>query len=175
MVHRIRIISQDVTTVDVDAIVNAANEWMLGGGGVDGAIHEAAGPKLLEACRAVPLVREGVRCPTGESRITPGFCLPARHVIHAVGPVWRGGMVGEAALLKSCYTSALLLASQHGVRSLAIPAISCGAFGFPTFEAAKIAKSALLAFLRNDQTMEKIVLVAIDSDVRAALEAVFPR
>src|SRR5215216_5585529 len=107
---RIDIVRGDITTLDVDAIVNAANEGMLGGGGVDGAIHRAAGPRLLDACRAVPEVRPGVRCPTGESRITPGFDLAARHVIHTVGPVWHGGGRGEAELLASCYRSALALA-----------------------------------------------------------------
>src|SRR6186997_237953 len=109
----IEVIQGDITTLDVDAIVNAANERMLGGGGVDGAIHRAAGPELLEACRRVPEVRPGVRCPTGQSRITPGFRLPARFVIHTAGPVWRGGSCGEADLLASCYRSALALADEH--------------------------------------------------------------
>src|SRR5689334_19912618 len=105
----VEIVRADITTLDVDAIVNAANERMLGGGGVDGAIHHAAGPELRQACWQVPEVRPGVRCPTGESRITPGFQLPARYVIHTVGPVWRGGGNGEAELLASCYQSALTL------------------------------------------------------------------
>src|SRR2546426_453587 len=121
----------DLTRARVDAIVNAANERMLGGGGVDSAIHRAAGPDLLAACRAVPEVRPGVRCQTGESRITPGFRLRARHVIHTVGPIWRGGTVGEPELLASCYRSALKLAREHGVRAIAFPAISCGVFGYP--------------------------------------------
>src|SRR6058998_3210849 len=114
----------DITSLEVDAIVNAANERMLGGGGVDGAIHRAAGRQLYEACLAIPEVRPGVRCPAGESRITPGFNLSARHVIHTVGPIWRGGGHGEAELLASCYRSALALARQHQARSIAFPAIS---------------------------------------------------
>src|SRR5688572_3091798 len=122
--ERIEVVQGDITTLDVDAIVNAANERMLGGGGVDGAIHRAAGPQLLEACRDVPEVRPGVRCPTGEARMTPGFRLPAHYVIHTVGPVWRGGTHGEPGLLASCYRNSLALARQHGIRSIAFPAIS---------------------------------------------------
>ncbi len=172
---RVRIINQDITQLDVDAIVNAANEWMLGGGGVDGAIHDAAGPSLLEACRAVPLMRDGVRCPTGESRLTPGFRLRANYVIHTVGPVWRGGEANEAELLASCYTSALTLACEEGMQSIAFPAISCGAFGFPVAEAAKITRLAIASFVAGEQSPESIVLVAIDPEVNAALKAVFGR
>jgi len=129
----------DITTLAVDAIVNAANESLLGGGGVDGAIHRAAGPALLAACRALPQVRPGVRCPTGEARITPGFALPARFVIHTVGPVWRGGHDGEPALLEACYRECLRLAREHGVASIAFPAISAGVYGYPAEAAAGIA------------------------------------
>src|SRR5215216_1038813 len=125
----VEVVLGDITTLDVDAIVNAANERMLGGGGVDGAIHRAAGPELLAACLAIPEVRPGVRCPTGEARLTPGFLLPARFVIHAVGPVWRGGRHDEPELLAHCYRNALALARQQGVQSVAFPAISCGAYG----------------------------------------------
>ncbi len=135
----IEIVQADITTLDVDAIVNAANQKMLGGGGVDGAIHRAAGPELLAACRAVPEVRPGVRCPTGEARITPGFRLPARVVIHTVGPVWRGGDAGEDEALASAYRSSLALAADHGVASVAFPAISTGVYGFPPDRAARIA------------------------------------
>lgn len=135
----LRIIQADITTLGVDAIVNAANETLLGGGGVDGAIHRAAGPRLLAACRAIPEVRPGVRCPTGEARMTPGFDLPARHVIHTVGPVWRGGMHGEPGLLASCYRNAFALACDAGLRSIAFPAISCGVYGYPANAAATIA------------------------------------
>ncbi len=172
---RIRIIDKDITQLDVGAIVNAANEWMLGGGGVDGAIHDAAGPALLEACREVPLVRDGVRCPTGESRLTPGFRLRARYVIHTVGPIWRGGDGNEAELLASCYTSALTLACKQGIRSIAFPAISCGAFGFPVVEAAKVTRLAIASFVAGEPSLESIVLVAIDPEVNAALKAAFGR
>src|SRR5262245_24577311 len=122
----VRVVRGDITRLDVDAIVNAANERMLGGGGVDGAIHRAAGARLLEACRLVEEVRPGVRCPTGEGRITPGFDLPARFVIHVVGPVWRGGAYREHELLAACYRSVFTLCAANAVRSVAIPAISCG-------------------------------------------------
>lgn len=141
----IRILQADITTLRVDAIVNAANETLLGGGGVDGAIHRAAGPALLSACRALPQVSPGVRCPTGEARITPGFELPAIHVIHTVGPIWEDGTVGEAALLAACYRNCLALARQHALRSLAFPAISCGVYGYPADQAAAIALRELTA------------------------------
>jgi O-acetyl-ADP-ribose deacetylase len=127
----------DLTRAGVDAIVNAANERMLGGGGVDGAIHRAAGPELRQACERVPEVRPGVRCPTGEARITPGFDLSARHVIHTVGPVYRSPE-SSAPLLASAYRSSLALAEEHGLRSIAFPAISCGVYGYPLEEAADV-------------------------------------
>ena len=133
------VIEADITTLRVDAIVNAANETLLGGGGVDGAIHRAAGPQLLAACRALPQVRPNVRCPTGEARITAGFALPARHVVHTVGPVWHGGDSGEAGLLASCYRASLRLAGENAIASIAFPAISCGAYGFPPGLAVDIA------------------------------------
>ncbi len=134
------VIVADITTLDVDAIVNAANESLLGGGGVDGAIHRAAGPELLTACRAIG------GCPTGEARITPGFRLPARHVIHTVGPVWRGGGEGEPALLASAYRASLGLARENGLRGIAFPAISTGVYGFPAAPAAEIAVATSAAF-----------------------------
>lgn len=167
----LRVVRGDITQLDVDAIVNAANEFMLGGGGVDGAIHRAAGPELLAACRVVPEVRPGVRCPTGESRVTPGFRLPAEHVIHTVGPVWRGGANGEDALLERCYRSALKLAVDHGVKSIAFPAISCGVYRFPVARAAAIAVGAIRAFQRDEADAPDVVLVAFEEDVYEVLAA----
>jgi O-acetyl-ADP-ribose deacetylase (regulator of RNase III) len=163
---RITIVTGDITKADVDAIVNAANEWMLGGGGVDGAIHRAAGPELREACEEVPEVRPGVRCPTGEARITPGFALPARFVIHTVGP--RYSMPGAPALLASAFRSSLTLASEHeAIRSVALPAISCGVFGYPIDEAAHIA----LAVAREARwDLDEIRFVLFDEHDRAAFE-----
>lgn len=131
----------DLTRRRADAIVNAANERLLGGGGVDGAVHRAAGPELLEACRTVPEVAPGVRCPAGEARITPGFHLLAPHVIHAVGPVYRSA-AASAPVLASAYRSALDLANAHGLTTLAFPAISCGVYGYPAGEAAEVAIAA---------------------------------
>ncbi|MDA0996742.1 MAG: O-acetyl-ADP-ribose deacetylase [Proteobacteria bacterium] len=130
---RLDVVEADITTLDVDAVVNAANSSLLGGGGVDGAIHRAAGGKLHDACRALG------GCGTGEVRITPGFDLKARHVIHAVGPVWQGGNAGEDDLLASCYRNALLVAAEAGCRTVAYPAISTGIYGFPAERAANIA------------------------------------
>lgn len=160
------VVQGDITTLDVEAIVNAANERMLGGGGVDGAIHRAAGRELYEACLAVPELWPGVRCPTGQSRITPGFNLAARYVIHTVGPVWRGGGHAEAQLLASCYRTALALAREHDVRTVAFPAISCGVFGFPLEDAATIALRETQA---RETDFERILLVAFDGDVHDAL------
>jgi len=164
----IEIVQGDITAIPAGAIVNAANERLLGGGGVDGAIHRAAGPELAATCRAIPEVRPGVRCPTGESRITPAFRLPATYVIHTVGPVWRGGSEGEPALLASCYRTALALAAEHAVRSIAFPAISCGVYGYPIEQAADV---AVREIRRAGGAMERVLLVAFDRGIKEALEA----
>jgi O-acetyl-ADP-ribose deacetylase (regulator of RNase III) len=164
----IEIIEADITTLSVDAIVNAANETLLGGGGVDGAIHRAAGPRLLAACRALPEIRHGVRCPTGEARITPGFALSARWVIHSVGPVWRGGGHGEADLLACCYRAALRLAHANDVRSIAFPAISCGVYGYPLAAAAAIAVRETRAWLAAPRDPQTILLCCFGGAVAAA-------
>lgn len=164
----IEVIEGDITTLAVDAIVNAANETLLGGGGVDGAIHRAAGPDLLRACRALPALRPGVRCPTGEARLTPGFALPARHVIHTVGPVWRGGGHGEADLLAACYRESLRLAAAHGVDSIAFPAISCGVYGYPVDAAVAIAVRQMRAWLAAGQAPARIVCCCFGASMAAA-------
>ncbi|MCA9240741.1 MAG: O-acetyl-ADP-ribose deacetylase [Planctomycetales bacterium] len=169
----IEIIEGDITRLAVDAIVNAANSRLLGGGGVDGAIHRAAGPELLEACRAVPEVRPGVRCPTGEARLTPGFGLPARCVIHTVGPVWRGGNSREPELLRACYTNSLRLASENGLATIAFPAISCGVYGYPLDKAARVAHAAIAAWLESDKTIAQVLLTAFGEEVLAALSGAF--
>ncbi|UHQ20893.1 O-acetyl-ADP-ribose deacetylase [Lysobacter sp. KIS68-7] len=146
---KIEVIEGDITSLPVDAIVNAANGALLGGGGVDGAIHRAAGPRLLEACRALPETSPGVRCPTGEARITGGYDLKARFVIHTVGPVWHGGRQGEPELLEACYRNALTLAASHSVASVAFPAISCGVFGYPIELAVPIAVRTVRAWSKT--------------------------
>ncbi|MFO1506625.1 MAG: O-acetyl-ADP-ribose deacetylase [Lysobacterales bacterium] len=165
----IEVLRADITTLRVDAIVNAANETLLGGGGVDGAIHRAAGPKLLAACRAMPESSPGVRCPTGSARLTPGFELPAHFVVHVVGPVWRGGTRGEPAHLASCYRAALALAGQHAVGSIAFPAISCGVYGYPTDAAARIAVRECREWQIRHTLPSRIVLCSFDAHVEAAL------
>ena len=160
-----KIVTADITTLHVDAIVNAANPSLLGGGGVDGAIHRAAGPELLAACRALPEVAPGVRCPTGEARITPGFRLPARHVIHTVGPVWRGGGHGEAERLASCYRESLGLARGHHIGSIAFPAISCGVYGYPIDAAVAIAVREAREWLANGNEPRRIVFCCFGAEL----------
>ena len=149
----VEIVVGDITRQRVDAIVNAANTSLLGGGGVDGAIHRAAGPRLLAACRDLG------GCPTGRARITPGYDLPARWVVHTVGPVWHGGDRGEESLLEQCYVNTLMLASLYDVRTVAFPAISTGAYGFPKPLAARVAVRSIAAFLRDDAGIVQVRLV----------------
>jgi O-acetyl-ADP-ribose deacetylase len=150
----LHLIIADITKLRVDAIVNAAAPGLLGGGGVDGAIHRAAGPRLLEACRAIPQVSPGVRCPTGEARLTAGFDLPAHHVIHTVGPIWQGGGHREAELLANCYRNAVKLLLEQQLSSIAFPAISCGVYGYPAALAAATAIATLRTELRINPTPE---------------------
>lgn len=163
MTH-VEVVSGDITKLDVDAIVNAANSSLLGGGGVDGAIHRAAGPELVAACRLLG------GCATGDAKITPGFRLRARYVIHTVGPVWRGGVQGEPELLASCYRRSLEVALANRVRTIAFPAISCGIFGYPIDAAAEIAVRETARLLSDSETIDRVLFVAFGDDVRLALE-----
>jgi O-acetyl-ADP-ribose deacetylase (regulator of RNase III) len=154
---RLVALQTNIVTLHVDAIVNAANTTLLGGGGVDGAIHRAAGPELLAECRLLG------GCPTGEARITRGYGLPARHVIHTVGPVYRDGRHNEPELLASCYRASLALAQQHGIRTIAFPAISCGAYRFPVERAVQIAVSECTAALEREPLIEKVIFACFDA------------
>jgi len=161
---RIEILQGDITRLQVDAIVNAANNRLLGGGGVDGAIHRAAGPELLAECRQLG------GCPTGEARITKGYRLPARHVIHTVGPVYHG-RPEDARLLAGCYVSSLTLAAAHRLTSIAFPAISCGVYGYPVKDACQIAVDTTLDFMRTHPVLARVVFALFSDDDRRVYEA----
>ncbi len=154
--ERLEIYKGDITKLAVDGIVNAANSSLLGGGGVDGAIHRAAGPGLLEYCRKLN------GCPTGQAKITPGFKLPAKYIIHTVGPVWHGGAGGEDKLLADCYSNSLRLAEENGIKTIAFPAISTGVYGFPSDKAAQIAVTTAKEFLEKNNTIDKVIFVCFD-------------
>lgn len=161
---RVSVVRGDITRQHVDAIVNAANTALLGGGGVDGAIHRAAGPELLAECRTIG------GCRTGDAVITRGYRLPAKYVIHTVGPIWRGGRAGEAELLASCYRSSLKLAAEHGVRTLAFPSISTGAYGYPLSQAAGVAIRAVADYLQTDPSIDEVRFVCFDESTLGAYE-----
>lgn len=164
---RVKLLQGDITKQKVDAIVNAANEALRGGGGVDGAIHRAAGPELLAECRTLG------GCPTGSARITGGYKLPARHVIHTVGPVYRDGEQGEPDLLASCYSSSLELATENDCESVAFPAISCGVYGYPLEDAARVALTTVLDFLRGSDRPGKVTFVLFDPAAYGAFSNVW--
>jgi len=159
---KIDIVRGDITALDVDAIVNAANTTLLGGGGVDGAIHRAAGPELLAECRTLG------GCEAGKAKITRGYKLPARFIIHTVGPVWSGGGRGEAEVLAGCYRNSLQLAVENGIKTIAFPAISCGAYRFPVSEAAQIAVETTRKFLANNDKIDKVIFVVMNDEILEA-------
>ena len=162
MLNQIEIIQADITQLQVDAIVNAANTSLLGGGGVDGAIHRAAGPELVQACRLLG------GCKVGQAKITRGYNLPAQWIIHTVGPVWRGRSNNEPQLLASCYQSSLKLAVEHSIKSIAFPAISCGVYGYPVQQAAQIAVAETARFLQGDDMIEQILFTCFSQDIYQA-------
>ncbi|XOQ47489.1 MAG: O-acetyl-ADP-ribose deacetylase [Eubacteriales bacterium] len=166
---RFQIVQGDITKMRTDAIVNAANTSLLGGGGVDGAIHRAAGPELLAECRTLH------GCETGQAKITKGYRLPAKYVIHTPGPVWRGGNNGEPELLQSCYRSCLLLAAQNHCRSVAFPSISTGVYRFPLKLAAEIAVKTILDYCRDDKGIEEVFMVCFDSNTKAVYDEAFKK
>jgi O-acetyl-ADP-ribose deacetylase (regulator of RNase III) len=160
--NRIEILRSDITKLDVDAIVNAANTTLLGGGGVDGAIHRAAGPELVAECRTLG------GCRPGEAKLTQGYRLPARFVIHTVGPVWTDGKRGEPQILANCYRNSLQLAAKNRIKTIAFPAISCGAYGYPIQEAARTALETTREFLATDDKIDKVIFVVWTKDIYEA-------
>jgi O-acetyl-ADP-ribose deacetylase len=161
---RLAVLRGDITKLAVDGIVNAANTTLLGGGGVDGAIHRAAGPELLAECRTLG------GCPPGEAKITCGYSLPARFIIHTVGPVWSGGQGGEPETLANCYRNSLRIASENGVRTIAFPAISCGAYRYPISDAARIAVETTKDFLRGNESLAEVTFVVSSDEIEAAYQ-----
>lgn len=165
LIDRISVVKGDISQQKADAIVNAANTTLLGGGGVDGAIHRAAGPALLEECRKLN------GCATGQAKLTPGYLLPAKYIIHTVGPVWHGGTAGEPALLASCYRESLKLAADHrDIETVAFPAISCGIYGYPMEQAVKIALNEVVEFLSNNARPMEVIFVCFDDDMLQAYQ-----
>ncbi len=156
---RVALLEGDITKIQVDAIVNAANTSLLGGGGVDGAIHRVAGPELLAGCRTLG------GCPTGEAKITAGYRLPAKYVIHTAGPIWGGGDQGEPELLARCYRNSLALATKHQVRKIAFPAISCGIYGYPIQDACQIAVRETTAYLETNELPESVIFVCFGREI----------
>jgi O-acetyl-ADP-ribose deacetylase len=164
MATELKLINDDITTLAVDAIVNAANQTLLGGGGVDGAIHRAAGPQLLAECRTLN------GCPTGQAKITQGYQLPAKHVIHTVGPIWRGGRHDEPALLANCYLNSLQLAIEYQLKTIAFPAISCGIFGYPIPKATEIALQTTRVFTTQNPGIDTVYFVAFNEEIERAYQ-----
>ncbi|EDN71064.1 protein containing Appr-1-p processing domain [Beggiatoa sp. PS] len=169
MATELKLINDDITTLAVDAIVNAANNTLLGGGGVDGAIHRAAGPQLLAECRTL----DG--CPTGQAKITQGYQLPAKQVIHTVGPIWRGGRHDEPTLLANCYLNSLQLALEHQLKTIAFPAISCGIFAYPIPEATKIAVQTTMEFTTQNPGIDTVYFVAFNKEIERTYQQVLAK